>query len=186
MRILLAAAVILVSLLIACAMQDRPLEEESAEVKTGLKLNSMAFKEGERIPDKHTCNEYDVSPPLSWGKAETGVKSWTLIVDDPDASRTAFTHWTIYNIPAGETGLPEAIPTSPRLPNGALQGQNDTLKSGYSGPCPPPGLTHHYNFTLYALYTLLDLPAGASKKQLIDAMKGHIISQGKLTGLYSR
>ena len=156
------------------------------EVKTGLRLSSRSFKEGERIPDKYTCNGYDISPPLSWGPASAAVKSWTLIVDDPGASRGAFTHWTIYNIPGQETGLCEAVPTSQRLPNGALQGLNDTLKSGYSGPCPPPGSAHHYNFTLYALDTILDLPAGASKKQIISSIQGHIIAQGRLIGTFSR
>jgi Raf kinase inhibitor-like YbhB/YbcL family protein len=151
-----------------------------------LKLTSAAFQEGTRIPEKYTCDGENVSPPLSWDRPDSAVKSWALIVEDPDASRAAFTHWTIYNIPAEDGGLPEAIPTSPRLANGALQGKNDTLKSGYSGPCPPPGPVHRYCFTLYALGTLLDLPAGASKKQMLDVLSGHVSAEGKLVGLYSR
>jgi Raf kinase inhibitor-like YbhB/YbcL family protein len=151
-----------------------------------LKLQSSAFKEGERIPEKYTCDGESISPPLSWHMIDTSVMSWTLILFDPDAARGGFNHWVIYNLPPEATGLPEAVPATNKLSNGALQGKNDTLKEGYSGPCPPPGPAHHYVFTLYALSTKLKLPSGVSRKQLLDAMKGHIISEGKLIGLYSR
>lgn len=154
------------------------------EVKMGLKLQSKAFKEGGRIPDKYTCNGDDVSPALSWSKAEADVKSWVLIVEDPDAPRGVFTHWLIYNLPADTTSLAEGIPKKEKLDNGALQGKNDTLKVGYSGPCPPPGPVHHYHFNLYALDTMLDLPPGASKQQVMNSMRGHIKAQGKMIAVY--
>ncbi len=156
------------------------------EVKLGLKLQSTAFKEGERVPDKYTCNGENISPPLSWNKTENTFKSWALILEDPDAPRGIFTHWVIYNIPANITSLPEAVPTTEKIQNGALQGKNDAMKLGYTGPCPPPGPVHHYNFNLYALDNMLNLSAGASKQQLLDTIQGHIISQGKLTGIYQR
>jgi Raf kinase inhibitor-like YbhB/YbcL family protein len=151
-----------------------------------VQLRSKAFEDGERIPDKYTCNGENFSPPLTWSKASSDIKSWALILDDPDASSSVFTHWVIFNIPADTTSLAEAVPTVERPDNGALQGKNDTGKTGYSGPCPPPGPVHHYNFSLYALDKMLKLPAGASKKQVQDSMKGHIVVQGKLTGVYGR
>jgi Raf kinase inhibitor-like YbhB/YbcL family protein len=154
------------------------------EVKLALKLKSIAFKEGGRIPDKYTCHGENVSPPLSWTKADASVKSWALILEDPDASRGVFTHWVIFNIPGNDNSLPEALPTTDTVQNGALQGKNDALKTGYTGPCPPPGPVHHYNFNLYALDSMLNVSAGASKKQVQDTMKGHIISQGKLVAVY--
>jgi Raf kinase inhibitor-like YbhB/YbcL family protein len=154
------------------------------EVKLTLKLQSTAFKEGGRIPDKYTCNGENVSPSLSWNKADSSVKSWALILEDPDAPRGVFTHWIIFNIPGNVNSLPEALTTTEKVQNGALQGKNDALKTGYAGPCPPPGPVHHYNFNLYALDSMLNVSAGASKKQVQDAMKGHIISQGKLVVVY--
>ncbi len=154
------------------------------EVKPGLKLQSTAFKEGGRIPDKYTCNGDDISPALNWGKAEAGVNSWALIVEDPDAPRGVFTHWIIYNIPANVTSLSEGLPTREKLDNGALQGKNDALKVGYSGPCPPPGPVHHYHFNLYALDALLDLPSGASKQQVMNSMRVHIKAQEKMIADY--
>lgn len=156
------------------------------EVQLGLKLQSSVFKEGDRIPDKYTCNGENVSPPLTWSKGDSTVKSWALIVEDPGAPRGVFTHWVIYNIPAGTTSLPEGVPASEKAQNGAVQGKNDSLKTGYTGPCPPPGPVHHYLFNLYGLDKTLELSSGASKQQVLGAIKGHIVSQGRLTGVYQR
>jgi Raf kinase inhibitor-like YbhB/YbcL family protein len=95
----------------------------------------------------------------------------------------------IYKLPAGTTALREAIPRSEMLsdPGGALQGQNSWNTVGYRGPMPPPGHgTHHYYFKLYALDKGVSLGAGATKKQLLDAMKGHILAEGELVGTYNR
>jgi hypothetical protein len=107
-------------------------------------------------------------------------------VDDADAPGGVFTHWILFNIPIDSRELPEAMPTQAQLPSGALQGKNDFGILGYSGPCPPPGPSHHYRFTVYALDQPLDLKAAASRKQVLDAMKGHILAQGQLTGTYQR
>ncbi len=73
-----------------------------------------------------------------------------------------------------------------RLPGGALEGKNDFGKIGYGGPCPPAGKPHRYQFNLYALDTTLNLEAGASRKQVIDALEGHTLALGQLTGTYQR
>ena len=55
------------------------------------------------------------------------------------------------------------------------------------GPAPPKGHgTHHYHSKLYALDTKLDLHAGATRRELVDAMGGHIVAQGELIGTYER
>jgi Raf kinase inhibitor-like YbhB/YbcL family protein len=156
------------------------------EVKLGLNIQSTSFEDSEQIPEKYTCNSENVSPPLKWSKADSKVKSWTLIMEDPDAAWGIFTHWVIYNIPAAINSLSEGVPTTETLQNGAMQGKNDTMKTGYTGPCPPPGPVHHYNFTIFAVDKKLNLTANASKIQVLDAMKGHIISRGKLTATYQR
>jgi len=78
------------------------------------------------------------------------------------------------------------VTTLNELANGALQGQNGFGTIGYGGPCPPAGHGHHYRFTIYALDRALDLVAGASRKQVIDAITGHILAWGQLTGMYQR
>jgi len=67
-----------------------------------------------------------------------------------------------------------------------MQGINDYGNIGYSGACPPPGETHRYIFKLYALDTRLNLSPEYSKLEILDAMKGHVLAQAKLTGLYKR
>ncbi len=149
-----------------------------------LSVSSTAFREGDRIPAKYTCQGQDVSPPLAWGEPPEGTHSLALIMDDLDAPGGTFTHWVIFNIPSNSRGLPEAVPTQAELPSSALQGKNDFGRIGYGGPCPPPGRPHRYRFTLCALDQPLDLKAGASSKQVLDAMRGHILAQGQLTGTY--
>ncbi|MHB2149462.1 YbhB/YbcL family Raf kinase inhibitor-like protein [Calditrichota bacterium LG25] len=150
-----------------------------------MKLISSAFEEGGMIPSKYTCDGQDVSPPLRWSDVPQETRSFALICDDPDAPMGTWVHWVIYNIPDTTRSLPEAIPSSERLDNGTLQGKNDFKRYGYGGPCPPGG-THRYFFKLYALDTKLDLPAGATKAQLLKAMNGHIVGEAQLMGKYSR
>jgi len=151
-----------------------------------MELKSTAFQEGDRIPAKYTCEGQDISPPLIWNGVPEETQSFALIMDDPDAPGGVFTHWVLFNIPPDSRKLPEAVPTQPQLPSSALQGRNDFGRIGYGGPCPPPGRQHRYRFALYALDKPLDLKAGASKKQVLDALQRHIFAQGQLTGTYQR
>lgn len=151
-----------------------------------LSISSPVFQEGEGIPAKYSCEGQDISPPLAWGEPPADTNSFALIVDDPDAPGRVFTHWVLFNLPADSRELPEAVPTQPQLSSSALQGKNDFGKTGYGGPCPPPGRPHRYQFTLYALDQLLDLKSGASKQQVLEAMQGHILDKGQLTGTYQR
>ena len=148
-------------------------------------LTSDDFNANGPIPARFTCDGQNTSPALTWHDAPANAAAFALIVDDPDAPSGTFTHWVLFNLPAGTTSLPRGVPTTDRLDNGALQGANGAGRVGYTGPCPPSG-THHYHFTLYALNGALNLSAGASKQQVLDAMKGHIIAQAEIIGTYRR
>jgi len=150
-----------------------------------MKLTSTAFSEGGMIPAQYTCNGPDVSPPLNWEDVPEETKSMALIADDPDAPVGTWVHWVLYNLPTDSRELQEDLPKTKVLPNGAMQGTNDFRKIGYNGPCPPGG-THRYFFKLYALDELVDLNPGARKKDLLDAMKGHILAECQLMGKFSR
>ncbi len=151
-----------------------------------LSVSSPTFQEGDRIPSKYTCQGQDISPALAWSEPPAGTQSFALVMDDPDAPGGVFTHWVIFNISSDSRELSEAVLAQAELPTGALQGKSDFGRIGYGGPCPPPGRPHRYRFTLYALGQALGLKAGASKKQVLDAMQGHILAQGQLTGTYQR
>ncbi len=149
-------------------------------------LKTTAFQHGAEIPKKYTCSGEDVSPALSWNGTPEGTKSFALIADDPDAPVGTWVHWVAYDIPNGGRQLPEALPKTESISGGGRQGQNDFKKTGYGGPCPPPGKPHRYFFKLYALDTELNLKSGATKKSVEQAMKGHILAQTELMGKFAR
>ena len=162
-------------------------EEEKLTIAGGsdMQITSSVFQEGEAIPSKYTCDGEDVSPPLSWSRVPDGTESFALIADDPDAPGRTWVHWVIYDLPSGLTSLPEGIKAAERPRVGGTHGITDFRRIGYGGPCPPSG-THRYFFKLYALDTVVDLPPGATKKKLLQAMEGHILAEAQLMGTYSR
>jgi Raf kinase inhibitor-like YbhB/YbcL family protein len=151
-----------------------------------IELSSTAFGDGANIPKQYTGDGKDVSPPLRWSDPPPETKSFALICDDPDAPRGTWVHWVLFNLPAEERQLEEAVPAQKELDKGVKQGKNDFGKIGYGGPAPPPGKSHRYFFKLYALDTALDLAPGATKDQLLAAMKGHVLAEGQLMGRYGR
>jgi len=144
-------------------------------------LTSPAFKAGDTIPAKHTCDGDDRSPPLAWTDPPAGAKSFALVCEDPDAPRGTWVHWLVWGIPASARALSEGSPGA-----GAREGTNDFRKTGWGGPCPPPGPAHRYFFRLSALDTTLDLAPGATKAALEKAMEGHVVGRTELTGRYAR
>jgi hypothetical protein len=172
------------------AIQDSDKAKEK-ETAMSFELSSAAFKHNERIPKKHTGEGEDKSPPLQWQGAPATAQAFALICDDPDAPAGTWVHWVIWNIPGALGALPEGVARAKEVADlgGARQGANSwpTNNIGYRGPMPPPGHgPHRYHFTLYALNQKLDLAAGATKKDLILAMTGHILGQARLTGKYER
>jgi len=151
-----------------------------------LVLTSSAFRDGETVPVRHTCDGEDLSPLLAWTGVPVETRTFALTCDDPDAPRGTWVHWLIWNLPADAVELRQGVPPRPELPSGARQGLNDGGDLGYSGPCPPPGKPHRYFFRLYALDTALNLPPGVNRSDLEAAMLGHVLAQGTVMGTYQR
>lgn len=150
-------------------------------------LFSPAFENNKTIPPKYTCQGENISPPLKWKDTPQDAKSFALIVEDPDAPDPAapkrtWDHWVLYNVPPERGELEEDYAVAPM---GSLQGLNSWDKIGYGGPCPPKG-EHRYIFRLYALDSVLDNLGKPSKRRLLQAMKGHILAEAKLTGLFQK
>ena len=150
-----------------------------------MELTTSSFQ-GSQIPGKFTCDGEEVSPQLAWSTPPAGTASFALLVTDPDAPRGTFTHWVLYDLPAATRSLPEGVAMQGQLADGSRQGRNGFGGLGYGGPCPPGGSPHHYIFTLYALDIRLNLPTGATRAQVEEAMQGHILARGQLIGLYRR
>ena len=154
-----------------------------------MELKSPAFTNEGRIPRKYTCESDDLSPPLEWSGAPEETKSFALIVDDPDAPDPAkpqrvYVHWVLFNIPANTTVLDENASRG-KLPPGTVTGVNDWDNREWGGPCPPIG-RHRYFFKLYALDASLSGLTSPKKKDLENAMQGHVLAQAELMGTYQK
>ncbi len=150
-------------------------------------IESPVFQNNQSIPSLYTCDGAGINPPLVFKDVPRQTKSLALIMDDPDIPEAAkqslgievWDHWVIFNI------LPTVVEIREgQNPEGIL-GTNTRGNLAYGGPCPPDR-EHRYFFKLYALDSMLSLPAGSTKKELLSAMKGHIIAEAQLIGRYSR
>jgi Raf kinase inhibitor-like YbhB/YbcL family protein len=168
----------------AAANRNLATQDTLKQSADTLQLTSSAFEADAAIPAKYTCDGEDVSPALLWNDPPAATKSLALIVDDPDAPNKTVVHWLIYDIPADTRGLQEDFPKDKKLPDGALQGKNDHGKTGYSGPCPPHGAVHHYFFKLYALDKMTGLKPNATKPQLEQVIRDHILAKAQLIGRF--
>ena len=181
---MLAARLLLLplGLISSCRRQTGDLAE--GQTTASISVSSSSFANDGRIPQKITCDGAGLSPDIQLPSPPAGTKSFLLVMDDPDAS--GFVHWLLYNIPSSTRDIPEGAASHGALPAGAEEGENSLRNTGYFGPCPPPPEPHHYIFRVYALDTSLNLPSGETKRQLGDAVKGHVLAEGSMTGLYAR
>jgi Raf kinase inhibitor-like YbhB/YbcL family protein len=182
---------LLIALMLAAFLTMSRAEGKEATMAE-FKLSSPGFRHNQPIPAKFTCERQDVSPALNWEGAPAGTKSFALICDDPDAQSVAgfvWVHWVIWGIPATVTGLMENVAKTESVPaiSDAKQGENSGSKLGYGGPCPPRGHgVHHYHFKVYALDMVPALKPRATKRQLEEVMRGHILAMAELVGTYQR
>lgn len=155
---------------------------------TVLKVASDALGPDGVIDLRHSAYGRNLSPPLRWTRVD-GAGAYALILEDPDAPREKpFVHWLIWNIPGATTSLPGGLPNAAHLasPRNTVQGRNDNGSFGYFGPRPPAGHgPHHYHFQIFALDGPLTLePEGTALQALVDAMKGRVLADGELVGVF--
>ncbi len=149
-----------------------------------MKLTSSAFQHEGSIPRQYTCDGQNINPPLTISNVPTGTKSLVIIMDDPDVPKHLradgmWDHWIVFNIPPNTTQIIEG-----QEPHG-IHGLGTGNTQEYYGPCPPDR-EHRYFFKLYALDTMLNLPAKSTKTQVENAMQHHILEKTELMGLYER
>ncbi len=173
------------------ASTPEELAADLVETQGALKVTSPAFADGAPIPDVFAAEGQNISPALSWSPGPAGTQSYVVMMEDPDvpAEMRPFVHWLLYDVPADVRRLGEAVPGSPALavPEGARQGRNDYGALGYFGPRPPKGdPPHAYHFQVFALDAVLGLPFGASRAEVLDALRGHVLASGEIVGTYER
>jgi Raf kinase inhibitor-like YbhB/YbcL family protein len=157
-------------------------------------LTSSAWPDGGQIPVKYTQAGDETSPPLAWSNVPDATASFVLIVHDVDAAIGNGTddllHWMLWNIPGTTTSLPERVASASQLSDGTRQ--ISATGPNYRGPgALASGPSHHYVFDLFALDTMLDVPAvGASPPQtraaIVAAMAGHVRGKASYVGLFKR
>lgn len=152
------------------------------ETPPTLQVKSPEFDEGRAIPREFSGHGDDVSPPLEWRGAPEGTRAIAIIVDDPDAPKAVFTHWTVWNLPATERGLPKAFHVRSV---GAVEGKNDFGVIGWRGPMPPSG-THRYFFRVFALDAPLDLAEGTGVDEVWRALEGRVLAWGETMGTFTK
>lgn len=151
-----------------------------------MQLSSSAFSNGSAIPRRFTCDGEDLSPPLDWDAAPSTTRSFVLLCDDPDAPGSKWHHWAAYDMDADQTGLAEGA-SHDRSMARFKQAINDFRRAGYGGPCPPPGLGHHYHFRLLALSVdHLLLGAKPSCREVEREARRHVIAEATFVGNYQR
>ena len=151
-------------------------ETKAADQKV-MEITSPAFNNNDLIPEQYTCDGINISPPLRIGHIPEGTKSLAVIMEDPDAASRTWIHWLMWNIPVTEEIGESEVP--------GVEGLNDFNLHQYGGPCPPHG-THHYYFKVFAIDTILELPAHTNARELEKAMQDHILTSGQLMGRYAR
>lgn len=182
LSLLIVEALMIGSNVLAQGNSELPI----AAAPPAVQFRTDAFQPGVSIPKKFTADGLDVSPALFWGKLPPHARSLAIVVDDPDAPSGTWVHWLLYDIPATQEQLKESVSSAELNVLGIKQGKNSFGRIIYNGPAPPPGKAHRYYFKLYVLDTKLNLPGGADKNQLLEAINGKVLSQAEFMGMYSR
>lgn len=145
-----------------------------------MKLLSTSFENNGMIPEVYSCKGTNISPELHWTETPAKVKSFALLMDDPDAPVGDWVHWILTNIAPTTNQIVENS-----KPAEAIGGQNSWKKNNYGGPCPPSG-THRYFFKLYALDIMLDPKKSYSKSELLSVIKNHVLAEAQLIGKFKK
>jgi Raf kinase inhibitor-like YbhB/YbcL family protein len=143
-----------------------------------MRITSPAFSNNQTIPVQYTCAGPNVSPPLEFADLPEGTQSLALTVMDVDSPNN-WVHWLVFNIPPSTTSTPANT-----IPPGGTEGIANGGTFGYEGPCMMYFRgPHRYDFTLYALDAVLDVPSASNRDVVLAAMQGHVLAEAHLVGI---
>lgn len=153
------------------------------------RLTSPAFDHDDDLPLPFTQDGDDVSPPLAWEGVPEGTKELVVICEDRDGDEGVVTHWVVYGILPEETSsLPQDLGDQALVQQEGFelyQGLNEFDHSGWTGPTAAEDRgPHRFFFLLHAMDTELEeLSPGATREELREAAKGHILGTAELVGI---
>jgi hypothetical protein len=185
-RLICSLAATLALALLACGGEEKATVAPELATVFELPVSSQDLSPGSPVPAELTCDGADRAPQLRWGDPPSGTKSFAVIVDDPDAPRGVFTHWVVFDIPAGVRVISGNVVAADGTVAGGRQGRNGFGTDTYRGPCPPTGQEHEYRFYVYALDTTTGLQQGAGVNEVLAAMREHVLAVGVLRASYQR
>ncbi|HLK35689.1 MAG TPA: YbhB/YbcL family Raf kinase inhibitor-like protein [Polyangiaceae bacterium] len=146
-------------------------------------VTSTSFATNGPIPVDNTCDGLDKSPQLTWSAPPSATKGLAILMEDPDAPGGTFTHWVAVDLRPDTLTLSEGA--DPATAAGGIDGTNDAMRSGYSGPCPPRLEIHHYVFRVFALDARIGPRGAESRGAFEQALGGHVLAQGAVVGTFS-
>ncbi len=153
------------------------------------RLSSPAFDHDADLPLQFTQAGDDMSPPLTWEGVPEGTKELVVICEDRDSEEGLVTHWVVYGIlPDEASALPQDLGDQALVQQQEFelyQGLNEFDHSGWTGPITDEERgPHRLFFLLHAMDTELEaLSPGATRAELREAAKGHILATAELVGI---
>lgn len=167
-------------------LDETEVTSTNNEPTMSLTLTSSAFRDGEKIPAKHTCDGENISPELHISGVPKETKSLVLVMDDPDIPESVkesmniekFDHWVLYNISPETTLIKEGEVAG-------SEGLASNGKIGYVGSCPPDK-EHRYFFRLYAMPNTLNFIKAPTLDEVETIAKESALESATLMGLYER
>lgn len=166
--------------------------KEMKVTSNGIVAGIIADQYGKRGP-VNTNGMPTYSLPLKIDNAPSGTVSFAIILEDKDAfgpsGGFSWIHWTAANITRTEI-MDNESQTAKDFVQGvnswtSMQGgQQSAALSSFYGGMAPPDAPHVYEIHVFALDTKLDLQNGFLMNDLYKKMKGHILSQYTLEGIY--
>jgi Raf kinase inhibitor-like YbhB/YbcL family protein len=161
---------------------------DMAHVPELIRVSSEFFADGGMLPPRCTEDGGGISPPLQWWGVPQGAQSVVLLIEDADSpTPQPLVHALVWGMAGGDGELEQGA-LNEQLPDERMQlGRNSLLRSAYLPPDPPPGHgRHRYLFQVYAINQPLGLSQHPGRGELLDAMRGHVMAKGCITGLYKR
>ena len=163
---------------------DRAVDASPATIT----VTSTALAENAMFMAANTCAGVNTSPPLTWTAGPTGTMSYTVALTDLSNGAV---HWILWDIPAGTTTLPPALPAGSPLttPIMAMQLHRTAFfgaGTDYRGPCPGANGPHNYQFQVNAIgTTTLPGTAGLTTDQIQVLAQAAALAHGNLDGVSS-